>query len=216
MIRLLSLVIEIFSSVIFIVPAVLALQYVVLRQRSVSKTAAVIIFALYLMAVFSTVGIPTIHSININFSFNLIPLIDIVNSPIDYIRNTILNIILFMPLGVLLPIMWKEFRSARCIALTGLSLSLFIEILQIFTFRLTDVDDLITNTAGAVAGYYLSRRFLFKRSFRLLKSEKTCRGKYESFIIFALVFLIRFFLKPLVSGGIWEMILSSPVWERIR
>lgn len=216
MIRLLSLVIEIFSSVIFIVPAVLALQYVVLRQRSVSKTAAVIIFALYLMAVFSAVGIPTIHSININFSFNLIPLIDIVNSPIDYIRNTILNILLFVPLGVLLPIMWKEFRSARCIALTGLSLSLFIEILQIFTFRLTDVDDLITNTAGAVAGYYLSRRFLFKRSFRLLKSEKTCCGKYEAFIIFALVFLIGFFLKPLVSDVIWEMLLSSPVWERIR
>lgn len=216
MIRLLSLVIEIFSSVIFIIPAVLILQYVVLRQRSVSKTAAVMIFAFYLMAVFSTVGIPTIHSINIDFSFNLIPLIDIVNSPIDYIRNTVLNILLFVPLGVLLPILWKEYRSLRSIAIAGLSLSLFIEILQIFTFRLTDVDDLITNTAGAVAGYYLSRRFLFKRSLRVSKSEKNCRGRREAFIIFALVFLIGFFLKPLVSGGIWEMILSSSLWERIR
>lgn len=216
MVRLLSLLIEVFSAVIFIVPAVLILQYVVLRQRSASKTAAVMILAFYLMAVFSIVGIPTIHSIHVHFSFNLIPLADIVNSPIDYIRNTILNILLFVPLGVLLPVMWKEYRSLRSIAITGLSLSLFIEILQIFTFRLTDVDDLITNTAGAVAGYYLSRHFLLKRSFRLSKSGKTCHGRQEAFIIFALVFLIGFFLKPLVSDGIWEVVLSSPLWENIR
>lgn len=216
MVRLLSFGIEVFSSVIFIVPAVLILQYVVLRQRSVSKMAAVLIFALYLMAVFSVAGIPTCHSANIDFSFNLIPLIDIVNSPIDYIRNTILNIILFVPIGILPPILWKEFRSVRCVAVTGLMLSLFIEILQIFTFRLTDVDDLITNTAGAVAGYYLSRRFLFKRSLRISKGEKSSRGRQEAFIIFALVFFVGFFLKPVVSDGIWEMVLSSPLWESIR
>lgn len=200
MVRMLSLGIEIFSSVIFVVPAILILQYIVLRQRDFSKTAAVMILALYLTAVFSVVGIPTIRSMNINLTFNLIPLIDIVNSPLDYIRNTILNIILFVPLGFLLPVMWKEFRSLRSIAVTGLSLSLFIEILQIFTFRLTDVDDLITNTAGAVAGYYLSRRFLFKRSVDLSKKGTTGRGRQEAFIIFALVFLISFCLKPALSG----------------
>ena len=174
------------------------------------------ILAFYLMMVFSAVGIPTIHSTHIDVSFNLIPLIDIVNSPVAYIRNTILNILLFVPLGLLLPVMWKEYRSLRSMAITGLLLSLFIEILQIFTFRLTDVDDLITNTAGAVAGYCLSRRFLFKRSLKISKSAKSGRGKQEAFIIFALVFLISFFLKPIVSGGIWEMVLSSRLWEQIK
>lgn len=216
MVRLLGLGIEVFSSVVFVVPAVLVLQYVVLRQRDSSKTAAVIIFAFYLTAVFSAVGIPTIHSMHAELSFNLIPLIDIVNSPMEYAKNTILNILLFVPLGILLPLMWKEYRSLRSVAVTGLMLSLFIEILQIFTFRLTDVDDLITNTAGAVAGYYLSRRFLFKRAVDLSKKGKTGRGRQESFIIFALVFLIGFFLKPLVSDGIWDMVLSGPVWEQLR
>ena len=216
MVRLLGIGIEVFSSIIFIVPAVLILQCAVLRQRDFSKMAAVMIFAFYLMAVFLVTGIPTIHAMQVDFSFNLIPLIDIVNSPLDYIRNTLLNVILFVPLGILLPIMWKEYRSLQSIAITGFLLSLFIEILQIFTFRLTDVDDLITNTAGAVAGYYLSRRFLFKRSVDLSKKGKTGRGRQEAFIIFAIVFLIGFFLKPLVSDGIWETVLSSPLWEQLK
>lgn len=215
MVRLLSFGIDIFSSVVFVVPAVLLLQYVVLRQKDPLKTAAVMVLAFYLMAVFSLTGIPTIRSIHADLTFNLIPLIDIVNSPIDYIRNTILNILLFVPLGVLLPVMWKEFRSRRSMAIAGLLLSLFIEALQIFTFRLTDVDDLITNTAGAAAGYYLSRRFLFKRTVDLSKKGKIRRDRREAFLIFAMVFLIAFFLKPLISDGIWGMILSSSLWEQI-
>lgn len=52
MVRLLSIGIEVFSSLIFVVPAVLVLQYAVLKQRSFFKMAAVMIFACYLMAVF--------------------------------------------------------------------------------------------------------------------------------------------------------------------
>ena len=216
MVRLLSMGIEIFSSVIFVIPAVFVLQYVVFRQRSFSRLATVTIFIFYLVAVFSVVGIPTVGSFQIHPEFNWIPLIDIVNSPFDYIRNTILNIILFVPLGFIVPTLWKEYCSLRTAALMGLGLSLFIEILQIFTFRLTDVDDLITNTAGCVLGFYIAKLFSFRLPFGLEKHDSKDCGKYEPIIILAAAFLIGFCLKSFVSDAIWDKVLSSPLWDAVK
>ncbi|MBD5551227.1 MAG: VanZ family protein [Lachnospiraceae bacterium] len=216
MVRLVSLGIDVVSSIIFVIPAVFIIQYAVLKQRCFSKTAAVMIFAFYLIGVFSVVGIPSIFSWNVYPRFNLIPLIDIVNSPLDYLRNTILNILLFIPLGFLLPAIWKKYRSLKIAALAGLSLSLFIEILQIFTFRLTDVDDLITNTAGCVAGYYIGKWVSFKLPWKLSQEDKNHYSKYEPAIIFATVFLIGFCLKPVVSNYLWKKILSSSLWNIIK
>lgn len=220
MVRILSMGIEIFSSVIFVVPAVFILQYAVFKQKRFSKTAAVMVFMFYLIAVFSVVGIPTVSSWHVDPTFNLIPIIDIVNSPLDYIRNTILNIILFVPLGFLLPMIWKEYRSLRTAALAGLLLSVLIEILQIFTFRLTDVDDLITNTAGAVLGFYMARLFSFRLPFGLslglAESDENGYSRYEPVIILAAAFLIGSCLKAFVADAIWGKILSSPLWENIR
>lgn len=216
MVRLVSLGIDTFSSMIFIIPAVFIIQYAILKQRSLSKTAVVMIFAFYLMAVFSAVGIPSIASWNVHPRFNLIPLIDIVNSPFDYIRNTVLNIILFMPLGFLLPIIWKDYRSLKASALAGFLLSLFIEIMQIFTFRLTDVDDLITNTAGCIIGYYISKWFFYKLPWKLSEADNSHYSKYEPVIILSIAFLIGFCLKPLTSNFLWEKILSSSLWDIIK
>lgn len=220
MVRLLGIGIEVFSSVIFVVPAIFLLQYVILKQRSFSKTAAVMIFALYLTAVFSAAGIPSVTFWRFHPEFNLIPLIDIVNSPPEYIRNTILNIILFVPLGFFVPVIWKEYRSMRVILMMGLGLSLFIELLQMFTFRLTDVDDLITNTMGTMLGYHAAKRFSFRLPWK--PSEKGNNHyhkryrKYEPVIILGLAFFIVFCLKSFLSDAIWDAVLSSGFWERIR
>ena len=148
--RLLSIGIDCISSIIFVIPAVIILQYAIFRKRNFNQFIAILIFALYSIAVFSVVGVPTAGTFKVDFGFNLIPLIDIVNSPLDYIKNTILNIILFIPLGILAPAIWKNYRSIKTMFFMGLALSVSIEILQIFTFRLTDIDDLITNTGRSV------------------------------------------------------------------
>jgi glycopeptide antibiotics resistance protein len=216
MVRLLSIGIEIFSSVIFVIPAVFILQYIIFKQRNLSKTAATAVVIFYLVAVFSVVGIPTVTSWHVDPAFNLIPIIDIVNSPLDYIRNTVLNIILFVPFGFLLATLWKEYRSLRTVALAGLTLSILIEVLQIFTFRLTDVDDLITNTAGAVLGFYIAKLFSFRLPFGLAKNEENGYSKYEPIIVLAAAFVIGFCFKSLVSNIIWDKLLLSPLWESIR
>lgn len=64
-----------------------------------------------------------------------------------------MNIIMVMPLGFLLPYIWRNFRRVSKVALTGFLFSVFIEFSQLFTNRLVDIDDLIMNTLGAILGY---------------------------------------------------------------
>lgn len=215
MIRLLSIGIDCFSSIIFVVPAIMLLQYVIFKHRNFNQFVAVLVFAIYSSAVFSVVGIPTMGTFHVDFGFNLIPLIDIVNSPFDYVKNTILNIILFIPLGFLVPAIWKKFRSLKKMIIMGLAVSIGIEILQIFTFRLTDIDDLITNTAGTIIGYYLSKKFSYKLPLKL-PDNKERSIQYEPVIILFVMLIIGMFLKPIVSDGIWNMVLSSAWWEKIK
>lgn len=215
MIRLLSIGIDCISSIIFVAPAVMILQYAVFRQRHFSQYIAALLFALYSIAVFSVVGIPAVGTFKIDFGLNLIPLIDIVDSPLGYIKNTVLNIVLFIPMGFLVPAIWKNYRSVKVMALMGLALSISIEILQIFTFRLTDIDDLITNTAGTLIGYYIGDSFSFKLPLKLTDSQDHVK-QYGPVIILAVMLFIRVFCISVVSHGMWDLVLSSSWWERIK
>lgn len=67
--------------------------------------------------------------------------------------NIILNIALFVPLGVLLPLLWKRFRKWHWMLLAGFGLTLTIELGQMVTGNMTDVDDLMHNTLGAMLGW---------------------------------------------------------------
>ena len=69
------------------------------------------------------------------------------------LRNIILNILLFIPFGYLLPTLFPRLRSWHVILL-GLAFSLCIELLQLLTrLGYADVDDLINNTFGAAIGF---------------------------------------------------------------
>lgn len=213
MMRFLSIGIDCISSLPFAIPAVMILQYAVFKKRNGKHLIAILLFSFYATAVFSIVGVPTAGTFTVDFGYHLVPLIDILNSPLDYLKNTILNMILFLPLGIFVPAVWKEYRSIKTVFFLGLALSASIELLQIFTFRLTDVDDLMTNTAGAVLGYSIGRRFPFPLPFRLDDFTSDDREgsltRYEPFLILAVTLLIRIFLQPVVSGGIWDLVLSS-------
>ena len=145
----------------------------------------------------------------IDFSLNLIPFIDIVNSPLSYMKNTILNIILFIPMGYFAPSVWKNYRSLKSMFFMGFAVSLGIELLQILTFRLTDIDDLITNTAGTVIGSEMSRKFCIPFSFQSAIPKKEALVRYEPILILAVMLLISMFLKPIVSDSVWNMVITS-------
>lgn len=68
--------------------------------------------------------------------------------------NVLLNVAMFVPLGVLLPLISLKLRKWYASIGTGFCLSLVIELLQLwFGSGVSDVDDLFANTLGAVIGY---------------------------------------------------------------
>lgn len=218
MFRFLAAGIDVFSSGVILVPALLILQWLLFRPMNLNRKMLIILFALYMAAVYSVVGIPSIQTLNFEPSFNWIPFIDIVNAPAAYLKNTALNILLFVPLGGFLPVLWKEYRPYLKTVLFGMGMSLFIELLQIFTFRLTDVDDLITNTAGTAIGYlvakYLCNNFFLPNLFFRKKTElpvirTDTDRRAELPIIIMTVLIVMFLIKPFISDVLWSLVLTD-------
>ena len=62
------------------------------------------------------------------------------------------NTLLFLPWGFFLPFLWQRFRRFFPIAGMCLGLTCFIEFTQLFIGRTVDVDDLLLNFCGSMAG----------------------------------------------------------------
>jgi glycopeptide antibiotics resistance protein len=82
-------------------------------------------------------------------------------------RNVGGNILLFIPLGFLVPKLWDYFKHLKNVFLLGLGVSITIEFLQLLESllggwgRVTDIDDVICNVIGVVLGYYIYKWILF-------------------------------------------------------
>lgn len=71
-------------------------------------------------------------------------------------RNIILNICMFVPFGVFVPMLLKRLDSFWKVFVCGLCLTLFIECSQLLLKRgVFEPDDLLGNTVGAMIGYGL-------------------------------------------------------------
>ncbi|GKU82645.1 VanZ family protein [Niallia sp. NCCP-28] len=145
------------------------------------KEAVKFLFVVYMLLVVSVTLFP-IYVYNIGsleglkYSVNIIPLVSILKSIEQIgtaydgdalfmssliIRNVGGNILLFMPLGVLAPIIWRQYKNLSSMLFLGLLLSIFIEGIQFFeilsgsSIRAVDVDDVICNVFGAMIGYFI-------------------------------------------------------------
>ena len=90
------------------------------------------------------------------FRVNLIPFVNLLeyDSRRDLLLNLIGNTTMFIPTGIMTPLINKKRNSFRKTVLTGFWISLTIELIQLpFAVRASDVDDLILNTLGCVVGY---------------------------------------------------------------
>ena len=109
------------------------------------------VFCFYLVGVLTVTGVWFLGSFAPRFS--CIPFVGLLRSPVE----PALNVILFVPLGLFLPIMYQRFDRIGKVALVGFLLSLSIELLQMFGSGTTDVNDLIMNTLGTCLGYFISK-----------------------------------------------------------
>ena len=118
------------------------------------------LFVLYLCEMFDVVGIPAAQYIRWEPNISLIPFSD----ETHWLGvQRVLNAVMFAPFGFLLPVLWRGCRKWSVTTLAGFLLSLTIEILQMFCFRATDVDDLLMNTLGAGFGFFVAWLFFHKK-----------------------------------------------------
>ncbi len=71
------------------------------------------------------------------------------------IEQLILNIGMFIPFGLLLPLAIKMTRKFRITAFIVLGTTVSIETVQLFMGRSCDIDDVIMNFTGGVLGYLI-------------------------------------------------------------
>jgi glycopeptide antibiotics resistance protein len=88
------------------------------------------------------------------------------------LKNIIGNVLLFMPFGLLLPLIFRKFNSWRFMFVAGFGTSFLIEVLQYEYFkRIFDIDDIFLNGIGAMTGLFVYKflavlfRF-FERAFK--------------------------------------------------
>ena len=158
--------------------------YLLIRKpwRKWSKREAVLaIFVLFMAGLLVlTVGPPyrqiyggpggTVSRIRRGEGINLVPFRSINGYFEHYIRgyfevNFVGNILMFMPWGFGLVLLWKRQQRFFSIILCALGLTIFIETVQLFIGRSVDVDDIILNFLGSCLGaaFYFLLRKLFPK-----------------------------------------------------
>lgn len=145
--------------------------YFLLRRRFSfwRQTAGFLLGAWILVITFVTVldcVISNFQSFGTIFSsyhrINLIPFRFITEpkvGDVDLFGQGIANILMFVPLGFIVPVALPRLRCFRKTYLTMAIFSFSIEVFQYFIGRCTDIDDLLLNTLGGIWGYGLFRCF---------------------------------------------------------
>lgn len=155
------------------------------RPFTFGHYAMLTLFALYIMAVYHVTGAGTIYDAmrknpdHLMRNVNLIPFSQSI-SPLGYG----LNVVMFVPFGFLVPLIWRKREKFWQVFAAGLGFSLLIELSQLLCYRGTDVDDLIMNTLGAIVGF-----LLFKAWDKLTKSKCRLYGT-DAGMLSALIFSI--------------------------
>lgn len=187
--------IEILISAIVLIPVFVLLNRTMFHN--IRKTVLYFVFAVYLAAVYLFVGMPTLQFMRFEVSLTLVPFLPMVA---DF-KNTILNIILFVPLGIMLPFIWKKYNTLKATLIFGFMMSLSIELLQLFTYRATDINDLIANTLGTVLGYFLFRII----SYLVPSVRNVAKRKNEVAAVIVPVILVMFFVQPYLASIFYKI-----------
>ena len=174
------------------------------RKNKLSSRIRIVVASLllfyYMSVTFLNVfGIPTLselYRINgfkeqvFNPNINLIPFREGLS------LGFLFNIACFIPIGFLCPIISRGYEKIKYAFLFGVSISLVIEISQLFTVnRATDIDDLLANSLGTVMGYVvftlLSKRVRNKVTISF--DENVTFSGMIPVLIVLLTFVITFF-----------------------
>lgn len=148
------------------------------------------VFVLYLFMMLSVAGVGTVWDIGRDDSIIRVNEINLIPFHSYGMRTYILNIIMFTPLGFLLPLIWRDLKG-YIVMLEGLGMSFMIEVMQLFNHRQSDVDDLMMNCLGTLVGLLIWKTF--SMIFRIKSSSREKTEQSEAIIYMILSVLGTFF-----------------------
>ena len=175
-------------------PLVLVYIFVCDRERAKRRWGWMVLLTLYLNAMYIVIGVPGVQYICWDPTLNLIPFQDFSARNME---GMVLNAIMFAPLGFLLPAYFERYRHWGRTLAAGFLTSLTVELIQLFTFRATDVDDLIMNMLGTVVGFLLAK-LIFRHRSAVFRGRKDW---LELMMVNAIVLLTIVFVRyPLMEA----------------
>ena len=193
--RLLPAVVETLAAAIALFPVFRYLNRKIFPDSR--RTVLCFLFSLYLSCVYALAGLPNVLYVRFEANLNFTPFAYMFS---DW-DTTLLNVLMFVPLGFALPVLWGEYKTCWKTLLFGFMTSLLIEFLQLFTYRATDVNDLMTNTLGTLVGYCIAKMLL--QLFPALPSG----NRKELSVLCTVTFAALFFLQPFLSRLFWSFLI---------
>lgn len=205
------MLVDIFSGLI--VPLAIVILYCVIKKVNVKKSVLLILFSIYVVAVLDVVGVPYIQTAHWNPVLNLVPFSDLVKNgktSLNVFQFTA-NIIMLVPFGFFVPLIWKSLRKLYATAVAGFLFSLGIEAAQLFSPRVTASDDVILNTLGALVGYVVAA-VIFHRSWKK-EARVTKQTRSRDYVELAVLILLALVTTVLFKYAIGSWLYSTPLFK---
>lgn len=194
------------SGYLFMLPVLTAYFLLLLmfhRKQKPLHIATCFVFGFYLFLVIAAAGIGNTAPFSFPPEIILVPFRDIIVAP----KHFILNVVAFVPFGFFLPLLYKSYRNIKLIAVIGFLFSLCIELVQMFGWGATEIDDLIANMLGVCLGYIsycLIKRGLHK-DFGVPFQSNNINDTAELILLSASTFLIMALVQPLIGNSIFAV-----------
>ena len=163
-----------------------------LKDKNITDRLTIVLFIVYLIAVcwILVLKLGVRFSYMENRSVNLVPFkeVFVVHGKID-VSEIVLNIIIFVPLGIYVGILSKRWNFGGKLFIFFL-ISLIIEALQfILAVGAFDTTDIITNTSGAIIGL-----LIFKAVEKVLNNSRKAQKFINAIAAIGTVLMIVFLL----------------------
>ncbi|MGN6713359.1 VanZ family protein [Anaerocolumna jejuensis] len=191
----------------------------------------ILLTGLYMTEIFAVTLSPG-SALTIPHSFNNINLVPfkVLKTAFSNPLNFWGNIFLFIPLGILLVLLFNHCQRFPAALITGAGISLLIEVLQLFGIRATDIDDVLLNTTGLIIGYFYGKILaayvpfirrnvgIFKRNDGKLARKRHDAGGFASLTVVILLAITikayfledKDFLPPVMPNEITQKSAPAP------
>lgn len=168
------------------------------------------VLAILMVIIFSITGSGGLHDIG-HYGSQIITMDKIGLIPfkwgIENMFGLVANAIMFVPFGMLLPLLFEDGTDLKNTLLTGFIFSMLIEISQLFNHRATDIDDVIMNTLGTLIGYGLYCLCLRKvKIFKVKNKGNRMCIKHSPMLSMLIIFIAYFLIGGYLVRIFWTVL----------